>query len=155
MLDDQRTSLDLHEQPGHLTRRLQQAHKLLWAELVGDDLTSPQFAVLNLLEQHPNIDQRRLSELVGMDRSTTAEIVQRLLARRLLTRMKDVRDGRRNVLQLDPRGAELLRRTLPAAAEVSRELVAVLSDGDRREFLRILNLLVEAHSERLSDISAS
>ncbi len=90
-----------------------------------------------------------------MDRSTTAEIVQRLLARRLLTRMKDVRDGRRNVLQLDPRGAELLRRTLPAAAEVSRELVAVLSDGDRREFLRILNLLVEAHSERLSDISAS
>ncbi|WP_412516454.1 hypothetical protein K8Z49_37735 [Actinomadura madurae] len=62
MPDDRRTSMDLHEQPGHLTRRLQQANKLLWwAELVADDLTSPQFVVLNLLEQHPDIGKRRLS----------------------------------------------------------------------------------------------
>ncbi|MES3636590.1 MarR family winged helix-turn-helix transcriptional regulator [Mycobacterium intracellulare] len=147
--------LELHEQPGHLVRRLQQAHKLLWAERVLDDLTSPQFAVLNVLEQSPGIDQRSLAELVGMDRSTIAEIAQRLVSRGLVIKGKDAIDGRRNILHLSTEGTALLRQTLPAAARVSKELVEVLRVQDRREFLRILKLLVDAHSHRLSDISAS
>jgi DNA-binding MarR family transcriptional regulator len=148
MVSKQVRSLDLHEQPGHLVRRLQQAHKLLWAERVPGDLTSPQFAVLNVLHQNPKIDQRSLGELVGMDRSTIAEITQRLVSRRLVKKVKDAADARRNLLELSSAGTDSLRRSLPAASEVSRELVEALSERDRREFLRILNLLVEAHRHR-------
>ena len=40
-------ALDLTTQPGHLARRLQQTHTLLWNALVSEETTSPQFAVLN------------------------------------------------------------------------------------------------------------
>ena len=38
-------ALDLTTQPGHLARRLQQTHTLLWNALVSEETTSPQFAV--------------------------------------------------------------------------------------------------------------
>lgn len=124
---------------------MQQAHKLLWVDRVGEEPTSSQFAVLNALAQNPEIDQRTLGDRVGMDRSTTAEIVTRLVGRGLVVKVRDVTDGRRNLLRLSPSGSELFRATLPAASEVSERLVAVLGERDRRELLRILNLLVSAH----------
>ena len=47
-------------------------------------ITSPQFAVLNALFLEPNIDQRTLGDRVALDRSTVAEIVARLTARKLI-----------------------------------------------------------------------
>jgi DNA-binding MarR family transcriptional regulator len=155
MANVQRGPLNLREQPGHLVRRLQQAHKALWGDCIPGDLTSPQFAVLNIVQEHAGIDQRSLGDLLGMDRTTTGQIAGRLVSRGLLLRVRDVADGRRNLLQLSPDGTELLRRTLPQAALVSKQLVEPLSERDRREFIRILNLLVDAHEHRLSDLSAS
>jgi hypothetical protein len=51
-------ALDLTTQPGHLARRLQQAHTLLWNTLVSEETTSPQFAVLNAVAASDDLDQR-------------------------------------------------------------------------------------------------
>lgn len=143
--DGEPSPLLLREHPGHLIRRVQQAHKVLWAELVDADLTSSQFAVLNMLRTQPGIDQRTLGDLVGMDRSTTADIVSRLVSRAFVVRFRDPSDNRRNLLRLSASGSRLLNATIPSASKVSDHLVAALSDRDRGELLRILNLLVDAH----------
>lgn len=137
--------LELRDHPGHLIRRLQQAHKVLWYDTVEADLTSSQFAVLNVLQQYPHIDQKTLGDRVGMDRSTIAGIVTRLVRNGLVVKLRDFEDHRRNVLRLSPRGRELLSDTLPAAAKVSEQLIAELDERDRQELLRILNILVRAH----------
>src|SRR3954466_13975016 len=73
-------TFDLRAAPGHLVRRLQQAHREIWAWAVPGGITSVQFAVLSVLEQKPLIDQRRLGALAGTDRSTTAEMAVPLIA---------------------------------------------------------------------------
>lgn len=118
---------------------------MLWSERVKADLTSSQFAVLNVLELRPNIDQKTLGEHIGMDRSTIAGIVTRLERNGLVIKLRDFEDNRRNVLRLSRRGRELLFDTLPTAAKVSEDLIAELGERDRRELLRILNILVEVH----------
>jgi DNA-binding MarR family transcriptional regulator len=145
MVKSQGDPLNLREQPGHLIRRLHQAHKTLWAECTGGDLTSPQFAVLNIVQENRGIDQRGLGDLLGMDRTTTGQIADRLVSRGLLVKVKDEADGRRNLLRLSAEGIDVLRQVLPAASQVSEQLINGLSERDRRDFLRILNVLVDAH----------
>jgi MarR family transcriptional regulator, temperature-dependent positive regulator of motility len=137
--------LDLRAHAGHLIRRVQQAHRQLWSELVSDDLTSAQFAVLNILQEKTALDQRTLGDLLGMDRSTIAEIVQRLADRQLITRFRDPADRRRNLVRLTPAGSETLRTNLTAAHQVTNQLIGVLTGHDQQELVRILNLLVDAH----------
>ena len=112
-------ALDLTTQPGHLARRLQQAHTLLWNTLVSEETTSPQFAVLNAVAVSDDLDQRAVGELIRLDRSTTAEIVTRLCDRGLLRRVRDPRDGRRNLLRLTDEGKALHRQTARRAARMN------------------------------------
>lgn len=79
-------AVDLTTHPGHLARRLQQAHYLLWNTMVSEEITSPQFAVLNALVAEPGVDQRTAGERVGLDRSTIAEVISRLGRRGCWTR---------------------------------------------------------------------
>lgn len=80
-----------------------------------------------------------------MDRSTTAEIVTRLVRNGLVMKVRDFEDQRRNVLRLSSHGRELLSDTLPAASKVSDQLIAELNKRDRRELLRVLDILIRAH----------
>lgn len=141
------STLVLRDQPGHLIRRLQQAHKAIWSEQVSTGITSLQFAVLNTLSREPDVDQRTLADLVGLDRSNTADIVNRLAQRQLLRRFKDPSDGRRKVLRLTTAGAELLKSSLPEARKVTDYFVDKLAESDRVELMRLLNILVDHHKE--------
>jgi hypothetical protein len=55
-------AFELRTATGHPLRRLQQVHREIWAREAHHDLTSVQFAVLNILDEKPGIDQRMLGE---------------------------------------------------------------------------------------------
>jgi len=139
---------DLRRHPGHLIRRAQQVHTWLWSAEVSPEVTSPQFAVLYALRAEKNIDQKTLGERVSLDRSTTAEVVERLTARGLVQRIRDASDARRNRLRLTPAGLRTSERLIPRAMRMNRLLVSVLSEREQVELLRMLNLVVDA-DERL------
>jgi DNA-binding MarR family transcriptional regulator len=139
---------DLRRHPGHLIRRAQQVHYWLWNAEVSPDVTSPQFACLYALRAEKDIDQKTLGERVSLDRSTVAEVVTRLTTRGLVQRFRDPRDARRNLLRLTSSGLRTTERLIPRAARMNRLLVSALSDCERDELLRMLNLVVDA-DERL------
>ncbi|WP_349773890.1 hypothetical protein [Mameliella alba] len=63
----------IYTMPGHLIRRLQQLSASIFAERMreaGVDLTSPQFAALAMLQEHPGIDQATLAGMIAHDRAT-------------------------------------------------------------------------------------
>lgn len=137
---------ELREAPGHLLRRAQQLHTAVFAEVVSEAyLTSPQFAVLAALRNTSEIDQVQLSQRLAIDRSTIADVANRLEERGLIRRERDLKDARRNLLSLTPAGIELHDRTAPEVAEVGRRLVAPLTEEDRKTLMRCLTAIISAH----------
>ena len=139
---------DLRRHPGHLIRRVQQVHEWLWNAQVSAEVTSPQFAVLYALRAQQDIDQKTLGERVSLDRSTTAEVVKRLLRRGLVRSIRDQSDGRRNRLHLTPVGVRTVTRLTPKAERMNQILISVLNECEQTELVRMLNLVVDA-DERL------
>jgi MarR family transcriptional regulator, temperature-dependent positive regulator of motility len=140
-------AVDLSTHPGHLARRLQQAHTLLWGAMVSEETTSPQFAVLNALEEKPGMDQRTLSEHVRLDRSTIADLVARLAGRELVERVRDPEDGRRNVLKLTEDGRRLHRKLVTRTARMNRVFLAPLDAREQETLLRLIARVAEAAEE--------
>ena len=125
-------AVDVSTHPGHLARRLQQAHYLLWNVMVSEEITSPQFAVLNALVDEPGLDQRTVGERVGLDRSTMSEVVSRLGRRGLLDKVRDPQDGRRFLLRLTDDGARTHRRLTVRTARMNQMFLAPLSAREGR-----------------------
>ncbi|MDX3530310.1 MarR family transcriptional regulator [Streptomyces sp. ID05-39B] len=137
-------AVDLNTHPGHLARRLQQAHYLLWNAMVSEEITSPQFAVLNALVAEPGLDQRTVGERVGLDRSTVAEVISRLIRRELLDKVRDPQDGRRFLLRLTDDGVRTQRRLAVRAARMSHVFLAPLSGEEQKLFFDLIRRVADA-----------
>jgi DNA-binding MarR family transcriptional regulator len=137
-------AVDLTTHPGHLARRFQQAHYLLWNTMVSEETTSPQFAVLNTLVAEPGLDQRTVGERVGLDRSTIAEVVSRLCRRGLLDKVRDPQDGRRSLLAPTEDGVRTHRRLTLRTARMNQVFLAPLSAAEQAVFLDLLRRVSNA-----------
>ncbi|MDR6976141.1 DNA-binding MarR family transcriptional regulator [Streptomyces sp. 3330] len=137
-------AVDLTSHPGHLARRLQQAHYLLWNTMVSEEITSPQFAVLNALVAEPGLDQRTVGERVGLDRSTIAEVISRLMRRGLLDKVRDPQDGRRFLLGLTDEGTRTHRRLTVRTARMNQVFLSPLSAAEQTLFLELIQRVSDA-----------
>ncbi|MFG3345914.1 MarR family winged helix-turn-helix transcriptional regulator [Streptomyces sp. NPDC048018] len=140
-------AVDLATHPGHLARRLQQAHHLMWTTMVSEEITSPQFGVLNALTAEPGLDQRTVGERVALDRSTIAEVVGRLIRRGLLDKVRDPADGRRFLLRLTPEGTRAHRKLTVRTARMNQVFLAPLSAEEQALFLSLLRRVSDAAEE--------
>ncbi|WMI56265.1 MarR family transcriptional regulator [Streptomyces rochei] len=137
-------AVDLTTHPGHLARRLQQAHYLLWNTMVSEEITSPQFAVLNALVAEPGLDQRTAGERVGLDRSTIAEVVTRLGRRGLLDKVRDPQDGRRFLLRPTDEGLRVHRKLTVRTARMNQVFLAPLSGDEQALFFDLIRRVADA-----------
>ncbi len=72
------------------------------------DLTQKQVSVLWLIDDHPGIAQTDLAQRLRMDRATTMAIINRLQKRGYVIRSKSPSDGRKQALELQPQGRDVL-----------------------------------------------
>ncbi|OAR23067.1 DNA-binding protein [Streptomyces sp. ERV7] len=138
------SAVDLSGHPGHLARRLQQVHYLLWNTMVSEQTTSPQFAVLNTLVASPGLDQRTVGERVGLDRSTIAEVISRLTRRGLLRKTRDPLDGRRSRLAVTDEGRAVHRELTARTARMNEVFLAPLAPAEQTLFLDLLRRVADA-----------
>lgn len=137
-------AVDLTTHPGHLARRLQQAHYLLWNTMVSEEITSPQFAVLNTLVAEPGLDQRTVGERVGLDRSTIAEVITRLGRRDLIDKVRDPQDGRRSLLKPTGEGTRTHRRLSVRVARMNQVFLGPLSAEEQAQFMDLIRRVSDA-----------
>ena len=90
-----------------LHRAAQRADALLEAELKGG-LTARQAAVLAIIADNPGVNQTRIVDATGIDRSTTADLMKRLSDRGYVKRTRDRVDARAYRVQLTPKGQQEL-----------------------------------------------
>ncbi len=142
--------LELSTTPGHLIRRAQQAYTVRWTKHFHGTLTGPQYAVLCALAQHEPSDQASLGEAASLDKSSVAEVVERLATRDLITVIADVSDRRRKKLLLSPGARKALPDMTVTAAEVQAELMNLLPVEARSSFLASLAAIAYAEIAEMS-----
>jgi DNA-binding MarR family transcriptional regulator len=136
---------ELAESPAHLMRRCHQYYGDLYArESSAHDLTKQQFLVLAALEQHDGISQTALVETTGIDRSTLAEMMRRMLERGLISRERVKEDQRANAVAITAGGRKALRTARLAATRAERALLEALPVGERTRFVKLLSAIAAA-----------
>ncbi|MDE2618692.1 MAG: MarR family transcriptional regulator [Sphingomonadales bacterium] len=137
--------MQVHAMAGHLIRRLQQHSAQVFASHTRDagfDITSVQFAALDAIQANPGIDQAGVAALIAYDRPTIGEVINRLVAKGLVTRAVNDADRRARVLALTPDGAETYARMLPVVQALQDEILARLAPADRAALLDLIRTAI-------------
>ena len=128
----------------HLLHRAAQCADELFALKSGkSELTPRQFAVLRAVSHAEDVSQTALVDVTGIDRSTLADIVRRLVERGLLSRKRTKQDARMYAVRLSAAGRHAIDAAVPAAAATNEALLAALPAGQRTAFITALQRIVE------------
>ena len=139
--------IHLDDLPGHHIRRLQQiAVAIFLQETEPFGVTPVQYAALQGVAIAPGIDQRTLARTIGLDTSTTGGVLDRLEARGLLMRNANPEDRRVRLLSITAEGQALLRSVTPAMLRAQQRILEPLPPAQRKEFMRMLQVLVESNN---------
>jgi len=151
---DKSKSLDPRTLPGHLARRVQQLAVALFVQEVGDlGLTPVQYSALQTIANQPGIDQKTLAATIGYDTSTIAGVIDRLEARGLVARQVSPADRRAKLLTPTEEGSQALSAVVPPMLRAQDRLLDPLTATERKEFMRMMRVVIEANAE-LSNIPA-
>jgi DNA-binding MarR family transcriptional regulator len=138
----------LSSRPGYLVRRLNQIHYAIFLEECREfGITPVQYGMLTALSVTPGLDQKTLGHEVGLDRTTTADVLKRLEERGLVRRVPSAIDGRVKNAFITPEGERITHGMFEAMARAQERLMAPLSATDRKKFMDLLMVLVEANNE--------
>jgi len=137
----------LERSPIHLLHRTgQSASDIFTAELGASELTPRQYAVLLTVAQNEGLSQTDLVMRTGVDRSTLADIVRRMLKKGLLQRRRTRDDARAYAVKLTEEGWRTLRAAEPAVKRVDDRILSVLPPKQREQFLADLAAIIQALS---------
>lgn len=129
----------LARSPCHLLKRASQHAASLYMEQVGrTGLTQRQYAVLMAAEKNEGASQIELVRLTGIDRSTLADLIARLMAQGYLQARRAREDARTNAVKLTAAGRRALRAAEPGAGEADKLLMAAIPAKYRKAFIEAL-----------------
>jgi len=141
-------TVDIRHTAGHLLRRAQQRAVDLFVQAVGENgLRPPQFAVLVTVYQNPGLNQTHLVDKTGIDRSTIADMIERMAARGYLERKRDAADQRVNTLWITAAGIAAVQTCIEAAMTVQEAIMAPVPAEKRAAVLEALEALADLPPE--------
>lgn len=135
----------LSRSPLHLLHRAGQcAGDVFHGEMKDADLTPRQYAVLLTVANNEGISQTGLVDRTGIDRSTLADIVRRMLKKNLLQRRRTKEDARAYAVKLTEEGRRMLKSAEPVTQRVDERILDALPAKQREQFIEQLTLIVDA-----------
>lgn len=141
-------NLDLRVLPGHFIRRVHQLAVALFNQEVSESgLTPVQYSSLQTICRQPGIDQKSIAMTIGYDTSTIAGVLDRLEARGLVVRNVAPNDRRARQVTPTEAGLETLQGAIPRVLRSQERLLEPLTKAERREFVRLMQILIEANAD--------
>lgn len=128
----------------HLLHRALQLALDLHAESGPAEITQRQYTVLAAAAAADGHTQNELVRATGIDRSTLADLVARMLAKGLLERQRSATDARANTVRLSEAGRLALTASSGPAAAADERLLSYLPAKKREGFLKALAMLANA-----------
>lgn len=139
---------DLWSRPGFLVRRLHQIHLGLFLDECKDyDITPVQFAILTVLYSGNALDQITLSNSVGIDRTSGADVIRRLHRRGLVERVASRKDRRAKLVHITDEGKALVRKMQPHMERAQERFIACLDAAEQAKFIELLEKAIHANND--------
>jgi DNA-binding MarR family transcriptional regulator len=141
-------SQGLWARPGFLVRRLNQIHyAMFFEECKEENVTPVQYGILTVLSANPWLDQTAIGYEVGLDRTTSADVIKRLEEKGLLERRINPLDRRSRQAAITPEGQRVMELLKQGMARAQQRLLDPLSLRDRKIFMSLLVELVDANNQ--------
>ena len=129
----------------HLLHRALRLALDFHAEAAGEGaITQRQLTVLAAAGAADGLTQNALVRATGIDRSTLAELVGRMLKRGLLARRRSAADARANTVSISDAGRTALGAGAGPAAAADARLLALIAPKRRDGFVKTLAALAAA-----------
>ncbi len=109
----------------------------------GDGLRGYHYRLLAALEQWGPASQADLGRTTGIDRSDVTAALTELEARNLIERRADPENKRRNIVTINPGGISELAALDSVVGKVQDDLLAPLTQAQRRQFIELLTRILE------------
>lgn len=140
--------LELSFEIGHTLHRAGQlTDDLFSAAAEGIDITARQLTVLEIIAQSQGPSQMDICALAGIDRSTIADMVLRLMNKGYVERQRSRSDARRYMLQLTADGHKVLDAARPIALQVQSQILASVPPESIAAFREALHAIVNAPAD--------
>lgn len=138
----------LFGRPGFLIRRLNQIHYAMFLEeFKGQNITPVQYGLMTAVHAMPGMDQTSLGQEIGLDRTTTADVVRRLEERGILERSPNPQDRRTRHVDLTDTGRHLVTSLHGAMAKAQQRLLEPLRPAEREMLMDMMRRLVDANNQ--------
>lgn len=105
------------------------------------DITPGQFGVLVLIEANSGLNQTRLGNALGIDRSTVVAVIDRLEGRGLVLRAPAPTDRRSYALRLSDQGRALLHRARGLVETHEKRIAQDLTPAEQKQLNALLSRL--------------
>jgi len=106
-------------------------------------MTRPEWIVLFCLNQRAGLSAQQISSVTGRPKTSISAAVKQLQKKKLILRSTDVADARRQVLRLTDDGRRIYAAILDGFVKREAEMVACLDRSERRQFLRLLDKIID------------
>ncbi len=137
----------LWSRPGFLVRRLNQIHyALFFEECRAFNVTPVQYGILTALSLNPWQDQTSIGMELGLDRTTTADVLKRLQEKGLVERRINPLDRRSRQAVITPEGLRVMGLLQDGMWRAQNRLLAPLSPRNQAVFMKLLSVLVDANN---------
>jgi DNA-binding MarR family transcriptional regulator len=136
-----------YSRAGHLIRRTYQIAQALFLDETAElGLTSVQYSALNAIAELPDLDQVTLSGLIAFDKTTLVKVLDRLVAKGLITRVRSTTDRRCHVLNATAKGKQIVKDIIPMLERSQQRLLTPLEPDERVVFLSLMSKIVHVNN---------
>ena len=136
--EDGTAAYHIDRQVGFYLRQANQRHVAIFSGMMGDKLTTTQWAALVKLRDTEPCSQNHLGREIALDVATIKGVVDRLVARDFVKTVPDPNDGRRLVLSVTEAGHAAIERNIDTARAVTEETLSPLSSAERMMLIELL-----------------
>jgi DNA-binding MarR family transcriptional regulator len=105
-------------------------------------LTRAEWIVLFCLTRQPRLNAQQISIVTGRPKTSIASAVKQLQKKKLITRVTDAADSRRQVLHLTDAGKEMYRGILSHFVEREKAMLAGLTSAERQDLMRLVDKMI-------------
>lgn len=124
-----------------ITKIAREVNKFTVRTLREEGIGTGEFDVIHTIRKNPGITQAGVCKVTGMDKGAVARQTANLEAKGYLTRAENPADGRSQLLFATAKAERLKNSKVHIEAQFYQWLIEPLSDRDRQEFVRLLELL--------------
>ncbi len=130
---------ELTDHLGYWLRQVSNHVSLGFARKLADkDVTVAEWGLMRTLYGREPSSPSQLASEMGLTRGAVTKLADRLVAKALVVRKANEKDGRAQTLHLTRKGAEFVPELAALADKNERECFAQLSEDDRAALLKIL-----------------